>query len=174
MTSYGSSVAFPLVCTLAKVSLCLTYMNVFSIRPYVRRGAQILIGFLIINSIAWLVPTVIVCQPISAYWSVDGPRKCIDYNVFGTWISFPNIVTDLVMFVLPLPVLWGLQMSRPKKVGLTITFFAGTRFVKIPSQTSISMKQSLRSGIIAGVLWFSLYIHRTYINHARTNESIRK
>lgn len=41
-----------------------------------------MIAFLIVNAIAWLVPTVAVCHPISAYWTQQ-PGKCIDYGLLG-------------------------------------------------------------------------------------------
>ncbi len=54
------------------------------------------------------------------------PAKCINYQVFGVWISLPHIVSDLVILILPLPVLWRMQMARTKKLGLTVTFLTGS------------------------------------------------
>lgn len=84
-----------------------------------------MIVFLVANAIAWFVPTVAVCRPISAYWNQE-PEKCIDYEVFGVWISLPRIVSDLAILIMPLPVLWNTQMKRAKKVGLTLTFLTGS------------------------------------------------
>ena len=84
-----------------------------------------MMGFLIVNAIAWLVPTVAVCQPISAYWNQE-PANCIDYQLFGVWISLPHILSDIAILIMPLPVLWGTQMKRTKKLGLTFTFLTGS------------------------------------------------
>ena len=44
----------------------------------------------------------------------------------GTWISLPNIISDLIILSLPLPVLWAMQMQLSKKVLVSITFLAGS------------------------------------------------
>ena len=125
-TTYVISVLYPLASCIPKLSLCTLYLRVFDISPWGRRVTYGTIAFLVINAIAWLVPTVIVCRPISAYWSIHGNRgKCLDADIFGTWISLPNIVTDLVMLVLPIPILWRTQMNVPKKLGLILTFATG-------------------------------------------------
>lgn len=129
--SYGFSVVYPIACALPKMSICCMYLGIFDVSRYMRRGAQIMIGFLCVNAVAWVVPSIAVCHPISAYWSPVGPRKCINYNVFGTWISLPNIISDLVIFILPLPLLWNMQLKRAKKIGLTATFLAGTMLVNV-------------------------------------------
>ena len=83
--------------------------------------------FLVINAISWLLPTIFVCRPISQFWSPEGHQgRCINYNVFGTWISFPHIITDLVILVLPLPILLKTQMKQAKKIGLIIVFLTGS------------------------------------------------
>ena len=83
--------------------------------------------FVVMDMIAWLVPSVIVCLPISNYWNTGGQEgRCIDFNVFGTWISLPHIVSDIVILIIPLPVIWRTQMSVGRKIGLIITFLAGS------------------------------------------------
>ena len=120
------SVAYPVSCALPKLLLCILYLQIFYINRSVRRITYGLIAFLIMNAVAWLVPAIIVCQPISFFWNVeDGQGKCLNYNIFGTWISLPNIVSDLVMLVLPVPVVLKTQMSIAKKLGLILTFAAG-------------------------------------------------
>ncbi|KAI4226557.1 MAG: hypothetical protein LQ349_006859, partial [Xanthoria aureola] len=123
--SYGLSVAYPIACGLPKISICCMYLTLFRPNDYLRRATYSMIAFLVVNAIAWFVPTVAVCQPISAYWNQE-PAKCINYAVFGVWISLPHIVSDLVILILPLPVLWRMQMARTKKLGLTVTFLTGS------------------------------------------------
>ena len=123
--SYGLSVAYPIACVLPKLSVCCMYLALFRPNNYLRRATYFMIAFLITNAISWFIPSVAVCQPISAYWNQE-PENCIDYQVFGVWISLPHIVSDLAIMILPLPVLWKMQLKRAKKLGLTITFLAGS------------------------------------------------
>ena len=125
--SYVFSVAYPIACALPKISICCMYLNIFRINIYMRRAIQLTIGFLVLNAVAWLVPTIAVCHPISTYWKYEPHgNRCINYEVFGTWISLPNVVSDLAILCLPLPCLWSMNMSRARKVGLGITFMTGS------------------------------------------------
>lgn len=68
------------------------------------------------------------CTPVSYQWeqTKEGAKgKCIDVAAFYDWMSFPNIVTDAVLLVLPLPMIFRLQLSRHQKVGLVFIFATG-------------------------------------------------
>ena len=121
--SYGTSVTYPLACTLPKISICLMYFELFKIDTFMRRATQTMMAFLAANCIAWLIPSIIVCQPISAYWTGNRDNaKCIDISTFGTWISLPHVVSDLVLMGMPMRVLWKMHVNRAKKLGLMFTF----------------------------------------------------
>ena len=125
--SYAVSVLYPLAAALPKLSICALYLPLFKVNPGFRRATIGMIGFLAMNAVAWLVPTIVVCHPISAYWDPEGHQgRCINYNVFGTWISLPNILSDLILMGLPMPVLWLLNMSTAKKLGVIATLAVGS------------------------------------------------
>lgn len=114
------------------------YLSLFEIKNSLRKSTYAMLTFLTLNAIAWFIPSVAVCHPTSEYWSARRrPGACIDYNVVGTWISLPHIVSDIVLIILPLPVLWGLQLKRAKNIGLIVVFFAGSMSVQyVPLCTS--------------------------------------
>lgn len=151
--SYGLSICYPFATALPKLSILFMYRKIFNIHVAVRRITDVMIAFLVVNCIAWFVPTAAVCRPITDYWSVNPDRNCIDTTVFGTWISFPHIITDLVILILPLPVLWNTQLKLAKKIGLIITFIAGS------------------TGLIGGVIRFAYYVHSTYVLRKGLDES---
>lgn len=41
-------------------------------------------------------------------------------------VSAPDIITNLVILILPIPYLWGLQMQTRRKVAITIIFLLGS------------------------------------------------
>lgn len=69
--------------------------------------AAILIG----TAIAGLVIDLAACMPFDAHWASLEVQKaqCIDKEPLFLWFNFPNIVTDVVMLILPLPIVWKLQ-----------------------------------------------------------------
>ena len=68
----------------------------------------------------------LACTPVAFFWdrSIEGGH-CINFTAL--WFSFSifSIVTDLAIFVLPIPVLWNLQLPRKQKMGLIAAFAFG-------------------------------------------------
>jgi hypothetical protein len=62
----------------------------------------------------FLVP----CLPVRAFWDKSVKGKCIGNLPFWYTASALNIVTDVGIFVLPLPVLAKLKLPMRQKVGL--------------------------------------------------------
>jgi hypothetical protein len=63
------------------------------------------------------------CSPIAYAWDKSIKRgTCINELNYFRWISLPNVITDLAMLILPLPLVWKLHTSSGQKVGLTVIF----------------------------------------------------
>ncbi|KAK4693586.1 hypothetical protein P7C71_g3843, partial [Lecanoromycetidae sp. Uapishka_2] len=45
---------------------------------------------------------------------------------FTRWPSLPNILSDVVMLILPMPTIWNLHLKPQLKIGLIITILAGS------------------------------------------------
>lgn len=73
-----------------------------------------------------IVGSVLICQPIAFYWdhTIEG-GFCGDYYALWLTTGVLNIVTDLVVLLLPMPYLYSLSMVRYKKVVLMGTFGMG-------------------------------------------------
>lgn len=54
-----------------------------------------------------------------------GKKKCVNLTAFWFVNAVVNIVGDLVVFALPVPILWKLQMPWGEKVGLLPVFGLG-------------------------------------------------
>lgn len=86
-----------------------------------------LAGILIAASIANTIVSLAACKPFEANYNPTLPgAKCIDKEAFYIWTSLPNILTDVVMLVLPLPIVWRLQNTKRVKIALTFTFLVGS------------------------------------------------
>ncbi|KAL8635623.1 MAG: hypothetical protein Q9228_006902 [Teloschistes exilis] len=116
---YLNAVLFP------KLAILATYLRIFTLPAY-RISCWTLAVFLVVNWLTFTVGCFLMCRPIAYLWDrqVVGGR-CFDINLFYRWSAFPNIVTDVAMLVLPLPVVWRLHTSNNIKVGLTLMFAAG-------------------------------------------------
>lgn len=84
-------------------------------------------GFLIGLTFATTVTTLAACRPFAANWNPGiADSRCLDKEAFFRYGSLPNIISDVVMLVLPIRVIWNLHTTTRLKVGLTITFLTGS------------------------------------------------
>ena len=112
--------------TLPRLSILGIYLRIFTTRA--NRIAVYITGSLVIAS--WVMATVLVfakCIPFKYMWDKSIPGgHCVDVHKVYQWITLPNIITDVMILLLPIPTIWRLQMPGIKKVGLTVTFLTGS------------------------------------------------
>ncbi|KAI1385873.1 uncharacterized protein F4822DRAFT_414361 [Hypoxylon trugodes] len=65
------------------------------------------------------------CTPIHAYWDHDPTAKCLDGNITGWMNAVGNIVTDIIILVLPIPVVWKLNLKKGRKWAVIGIFALG-------------------------------------------------
>ena len=67
----------------------------------------------------------LVCQPLEFNWNSTIEGHCGNRTTALEAVGILNLITDFFIFLLPMPVLWGLQLPVGKKIGLTATFGIG-------------------------------------------------
>lgn len=113
-------------CGLGKLAICVFYRTL-----YPQRSVLIILcitaGIIICTAIATSIANLAGCMPFSASWgsTEEQAANCIDKETLYIWASFPNIITDVVLLVLPMPIIWRLHTTKRLKVALTITFLIG-------------------------------------------------
>ena len=112
--------------TLPKISTLFLYLQIFTTRPY-RMAAYMIMSVIVTNLLIGIILASVICQPFAYQWdkSIHGGR-CLNISKFYQWITFPNILTDIAMLLLPLPVIYRLQKSRIQRIGLLLTFLTGS------------------------------------------------
>ncbi|KIW24041.1 uncharacterized protein PV07_09780 [Cladophialophora immunda] len=122
---YASIIVYNLGLFLVKDSILYQYLRFFVERRY-RLAAWILIVFICVAGVTFILTSCFSCWPVAYYWdkSIKGGH-CVDLMAF--WFSFSgfNIVTDLAVWVLPMPVLKSLQLPRKQKISLIAVFALG-------------------------------------------------
>lgn len=82
---------------------------------------SMVMGYFISCSIA----AVFGCQPISWFWNPHQPGQCMDEILFFKVNGIMNLILDLIVLLLPIPMLWRLQMYTKKKIALSLIFSLG-------------------------------------------------
>lgn len=124
---YYTMVAVP------KLAVLALYNRLLTLEPY-RTIIRVLAAILILSAVVIVVMALNLCHPFAANWDPYLPgATCLDQQAFYTYASLPNIITDVAMLVLPMPVVWKLQASKKVKLGLVATFLTGSLYVDYTS-----------------------------------------
>ena len=111
----------------AKLAALFLLYQVFGISRY--RHVIATIGLIII--LQGLISAILafsICRPFRYFWTqaVDvNDGSCGDVMLFYKSYSIPSLVTDVVMMVLPWPILLQLQMQTSEKIGLLAFYRPG-------------------------------------------------
>ena len=81
------------------------------------------IVFIIISSLT-------ICQPISYFWDKSQNGHCGNQVALYLAGGIFNLILDVTVVILPMPMLWGLQMAKKKKAALTGAFGLGAGYVQ--------------------------------------------
>ncbi|EEY14709.1 conserved hypothetical protein [Verticillium alfalfae VaMs.102] len=129
----SSYIAAPIFITcngLRKTSLLTLYLR---ISP--QRWFNIIIWFAIAMVASYTVTIagllLFGCKPIRSAWDPYATGKCVDFPVVYIAIAVANIVSDVVLFVIPIPTIIKLKMPLAQKIGAGIMFGVGSVFVEV-------------------------------------------
>lgn len=131
--------------TLTKVSILLLYIRILTY-DLVRLLGKVLLGVVLLSH-AWIVVSILTtCVPLTAAWDhnpADPPPYCHPALVF--WVNaMLHLLTNFMIFVLPLPVISSMSLPRRQKTGLYFVFCLA--FLYVPLQhTSSSLLRTPKS-----------------------------
>jgi hypothetical protein len=110
---------------LTKTSISLLYNRLFGI--YGRfRHAIIVTETLVLCYFVTCVPIALGgCHPISYFWNKDQEGWCLDEIQFFRWNGVANLLLDVLILTLPMPMVWNLHLRTKQKVALTGIFCLG-------------------------------------------------
>lgn len=128
--------SFYLTCLcLTKVAIICFYQRIFPHRRF-QWAAYATMAFVIISTIVFVFMQIFQCKPISVAWEgwVDGSQNkyCTDVNTLAYSAASFSIAQDLVILVLPLPLLMKLNTGRRNRAGIILMFSLGV-FVLVTS-----------------------------------------
>ena len=112
-----------LACT--KMSILTLYVFIFPIRRVVW-GSYVTMAILIAWTIGTILAGCLICRPIAFNWDKTIPGgTCGDQVMSFTISGVINVVTDVIVLLLPMHALYHLQMAMYKRVALVTVFGLG-------------------------------------------------
>lgn len=84
-------------------------------------------GFVILYGIAGTLGTIFQCVPLSDLWKPPSskPPVCIKFGLLVKTMDIVNILTDIFILILPIPLVWRLQVSKSRRWQLVLVFSLG-------------------------------------------------
>ncbi len=76
-----------------------------------------------------LLATFLQCQPLQASWDAGVLAVCGNQTAAWVWTAVTNVVTDVVVLVLPIRGVWTLRLPRKIKIALMGVFGLGFLYV---------------------------------------------
>ncbi|KAH7038389.1 uncharacterized protein B0I36DRAFT_219936, partial [Microdochium trichocladiopsis] len=123
--AYAAGGLFMLCGGLAKLSLLAFYLQL-SPERWFRVAVWTCIAC--VSTLTFVITTLLFyhCTPARASWDVLTTGTCVDTGILYMATAVQNIVTDIVIFLLPIPMVLGLQMGRRQKIGALVIFGIGS------------------------------------------------
>ena len=111
----------------AKLSLFLLYYRLFASDYWTKIAIYLGIITVCLFYIACCITLLILClpKPGESWISPRFQVRCAPAFKLGNAHGWFGLLSDLYIFFLPLPVLWGLHMALRKKLGVVAVFLTG-------------------------------------------------
>lgn len=122
MVSYALIYTFAI--STVKMSVLFFYLRVF-VGDRFRLVTKIITGFVGVYTCANILLLFLICRPFAANYDTTIDGDCGDQPTAFISIGAYNIISDVVILCLPIPMVWRLHAKKEMKVGLTIIFLVG-------------------------------------------------
>ena len=113
---------------LIRASILVLYIRIFRTKSF-RITCYVVHGINFAFFVSTILSTVLICQPFAYTWDKTIPGgRCGDQKSLELYLGIFNLFLDVCLVVLPMPVLWGLQMALNKKLMLSSMFGLGIMY----------------------------------------------
>ncbi|KAI9844431.1 MAG: hypothetical protein M1838_002189 [Thelocarpon superellum] len=121
-----SSIFYTIAICFLKLSMLLLYLQFSPAKWYryvVRGMIFVIVGFAVASVVAMLAS----CTPLDKVWDLEVTwGHCTDRAKQSLASGSMNIITDVLLIILPLPVVWRLRLPLKQKLALVGVFMIGT------------------------------------------------
>ena len=107
-----------------KISVLLYYARLFPTKKF-RLAVNIVMAYLLVWLIAFFFAFIFQCTPVSQFWNQTGTGTCGQLIELYLGNGFTSLVSDVVLMVLPLPMIWSLRIRLFQKILLSGVFMLG-------------------------------------------------
>ena len=115
--------------TSIRISIVHFYVTIFRSNKAFLIVAYAVVVLVLGFGVGIVISDFLSCRPLVKYWDSLQPGVCESPIKSAVALSSCNVAIDLTIVLLPMPMIWGLQMATRRKVELTIIFALGFLYV---------------------------------------------
>ncbi|KAH7313900.1 hypothetical protein B0I35DRAFT_436077 [Stachybotrys elegans] len=124
--------SYALLMLLAKTAILIEWTRIFV--PHGTRNTffwatQIALVTNILVYVIGIIMSVVSCVPTEKIWEPWLEGRCFDRKAIDVTTAAFNLFLDIYILILPQRFIWSLQMSRPRKIGVSLIFSIGLLIV---------------------------------------------
>ena len=106
-----------------KVSILLLYLRVLT-HEYIRKISWWTLAFVVLYNVWGLGMYLTMCIPLQKMWDSDLEGYCHPWEVWWA-LTYLHLITDFVIFLIPIPVVVTMTVPLRQKIGLLVVFTLG-------------------------------------------------
>ncbi|KAF1848658.1 uncharacterized protein K460DRAFT_353613 [Cucurbitaria berberidis CBS 394.84] len=123
---YICQVLYAFAIALTKIAIISSYLRFIQNRRF-RMSMYVISGVIAGLWVTGVFVTIFQCSPVAGAWdfTLSPPSKCVNYVNYLYASSAVNILTDILLCILPWPHLWKLKMPLKQRITLCVLFAGG-------------------------------------------------
>lgn len=125
-TAYMATILWGVEMLLLKYSILCLYLRIFP-NQWLKWAVYAFMAFTACFTLPLILTAAIRCNPVRAQWDLQAAQtaKCLDWLIILKLTVVYEVVAEIVLFTLPIPIVVKLQMATAKKVQLLVFFGLG-------------------------------------------------
>ncbi|KAK4156105.1 hypothetical protein C8A00DRAFT_12914 [Chaetomidium leptoderma] len=117
--------------TTVRLSILSLYVQLFSSSKSFRVACYVFMTICLLWAAGEVLVVFLLCRPFQFNWDKTVEGSCGNLNAAYLIVHGSNFVIDSSIALLPTPVLWGLKLATPKKLGIMVMFALGALICSI-------------------------------------------
>ncbi|KAK8016873.1 Integral membrane protein [Apiospora rasikravindrae] len=151
--STAATMTYSLSVIFSKLSILFFYLRLSPQQSF-RFAVIALIVIVSAYALAYQVVSIFSCKPMRAAWDITiTDATCVDKEAVYMGLSISNIIMDVIILLIPIQVVYPLQMSKRQKVSLLMLFATGG--LKAPTDNNSVCASAIKRTVILPPLMHS-------------------
>ncbi|KAF7880002.1 uncharacterized protein EAF02_007639 [Botrytis sinoallii] len=159
---YFGEIIYFICVAVTKIAILILYLRLATSKV-LRTLIWGVMAFVALTSLSCVIATIFQCTPISKAWEhpVTDKGHCIQVNALFYANAGLDIFQDLVIYVLPMKMLYSIQIPRRQKYALMIVFAVGgfvvvTGMIRLYYLQGAQASQDPSYDNVGGAVWSSI------------------